>query len=496
MNLYDEYVGKMRRIADIGNSVAILHWDKEVNLPKGASFFRSQQIATLSSIAHELFTEESTGILLERLIASNGLDADQKRNTELSLRDYHKEVMLPTAFVERLSMAQSEAFTAWIQAREANDFYVFAPSFEHLILLKREEADLRGYENERYDALLDIYEPGLTGLEVDTLFDQARDRIIPLIKKIRAKEQVDTTFLHELYPRDRQWQFGLEVIRQLGYNFHLGRQDISTHPFTISFSPQDVRVTTRINENDFSNMLWSCIHECGHALYEQGLPVSQYGLPLGSPASLAIHESQSRLWENQVARSKGFWQHQFPLLQNAFPENLGNISPDHFYAAINHIAPNLIRTEADELHYHLHVIIRYEIERELVNTDMSVNALRDLWNSKYKDYLDVNVPDDRRGILQDVHWSHGSFGYFPTYSMGSFYAAQFYQKAEQDIPDLNSEIAEGQYASLHQWLRENIYSYGRRLDPEDLCLKITSAPIDIGHFMTYAERKYSHLAGS
>jgi carboxypeptidase Taq len=493
MKLYDEYVSKMRRIADVGHAVAILHWDKEVNLPKGASFFRSQQIATLSSMAHELFTEENTGILLERLFASNDLDADQKRNVELSLRDYRKEVMLPTAFVERLSMAQSEAFTAWIKAREANDFYVFAPAFEDLILLKREEADLRGYEHEPYDALLDIYEPGLTGIEVDKLFDSARARIIPLIKQITSKEQADTTFLHEFYPRDKQWQFGLEIIRQLGYNFDLGRQDISTHPFTISFSPQDVRVTTRINENDFSNMLWSCIHECGHALYEQGLPVSQYGLPLGSPASLAIHESQSRLWENQVARSEGFWQFQFPSLQNAFPERLNTISPEHFYAAINHIAPNLIRTEADELHYHLHVIIRYEIERELMNTELSVNAVRDLWNSKYKDYLGMHVPDDRRGILQDVHWSHGSFGYFPTYSMGSFYAAQFYQKAEQDIPDLNEEIAAGQYTSLHTWLRDNIYGYGRKLDPEDLCLKITTSPIDIGAFMTYAEQKYGHL---
>ncbi|HLF62153.1 MAG TPA: carboxypeptidase M32 [Saprospiraceae bacterium] len=494
MNLYEEYVRKMRRIADIEHAVAILHWDKEVNLPKGASYFRSQQIATLSSMAHEQFIDDSTGILLDRLMSSSDLDADHKRNVELSLRDYHKAVMLPTSFVERLSMAQSEAFTAWIVARDANDFSAFAPAFEHLVFLKREEADLRGYVNERYDALLDIYEPGLTVVEVDRLFDEARDRIIPLIRKIRAGTQADTSFLHEHYPREMQWQFGLEVIRQLGYNFDWGRQDISTHPFTISFSPQDVRITTRIDENDFSNMLWSCIHECGHALYEQGLPVHQYGLPLGSPASLAIHESQSRLWENQVARSKVFWHYQLPRLKAVFPENLTDISLDHFHAAINHIAPNLIRTEADELHYHLHVIIRYEIERELVNTDLSVNTLQDLWNQKYREYLQVDVPDDRKGILQDVHWSHGSFGYFPTYSMGSFYAAQFYQKAEQDIPDLPHEIAEGRYTSLHAWLRENVYAHGRRWDPEDLCRSITGLPLGIDHFITYVKHKYAILA--
>lgn len=496
MNLYEEYVRKMRRIADVGHAVAMLHWDKEVNLPKGASFFRSQQIATLSSIAHEMFTEEQTGALLERTFNSTGLTENQKRNVELSLRDYRKEVTLPSAFVERLAMAQSEAFTAWIQARNENDFSVFAPAFEHLILLKREEAELRGYKQEPYDALIDIYEPGLTGQEVDALFDEARDKIIPLIRKIRATKQADTTFLHGFYASDKQWQHGLEVIRQLGYDFDCGRQDISTHPFTISFSPQDVRVTTRINEHDFSNMLWSCIHECGHALYEQGLLVSEYGLPLGSPASLAIHESQSRMWENQVARSKGFWKYQYPVLQQQFPENLSDISLDHFYAAINHIGPNLVRTEADELHYHLHVIIRFEIERELMNTNLSVNALSDLWNQKYKQYLDVDVPDDRRGILQDVHWSHGSFGYFPTYSMGSFYAAQFYQKAEADLPDLNHRISEGSYTQLRQWLSENIYAYGRKYDPEDLCEKVTAEPLSIRHFMTYAERKYGDLLSS
>jgi carboxypeptidase Taq len=490
MDLYQEYVQKMRRIADIQHAVAVLHWDKEVNLPTGASAFRSQQIATLSSLAHGLFVDESTGQLLERLSAVKSLDDDQKRNVELTQRDYRKEVTLPIEFVERVAMAQSEAFTAWIRGREENDFSVFAPALADLVDLKREEAELRGNANEPYDALLDIYEPGLTGAEVDKLFDAARAGILPMINEIRSRPDPDTAFLKAFYQKDRQWQFGLDILKQIGYSFAHGRQDISVHPFTISFSPQDVRVTTRVDEHDFSNMLWSCIHEGGHALYEQGLPVTQYGLPLGSPASLAIHESQSRLWENQIGRSHDFWKFQLPKLQEVFQDNLKDVTLDAFHAAINHISPNLIRTEADELHYHLHVMIRFEIERDLMNGKIEVDGLRTIWNQKYKDYLQVEVPDDKSGILQDVHWSHGGFGYFPTYSMGSFYAAQFFEKAVEDIPSLPESISEGRYVGLHEWLKENVYKHGRRYDPEDLCQKITGSPPVISCFLKYTSDKY------
>ncbi len=490
MNLYEEYQRKMRRIADINHAVAVLHWDNEVNLPKGGSHFRSQQIATLTAWAHTLFTEEGTGVLLERLLQSKIPDRRKLRNVELTLRDYRKEVSLPTDFVERMAMVQSEAFSAWIKARDANDFAVFAPALEEVVTLKQQEAEYRGFEHERYDALLDVYEPGLTAASLDHTFTQAREQIIPMIHDILAAQRVDRTFLNLHFPKDKQWEYGLDLLRQLGYDFDHGRQDISAHPFTISFSPEDVRVTTRIDEDDFSNMLWSCIHECGHALYEQGLPVEQYGLPLGSAASLAIHESQSRMWENQVGRGKAFWQHQLPLLKKFFPEQLGNVNAEHFHAAINAISPNLIRTEADELHYHLHVMIRYEMERTLINTGLPIDQLPELWNRKYKDYLGVDVPDDRKGILQDVHWSHGGFGYFPTYSLGSFYAAQLYDQATRDIPDLEVHLAQGQYTALHRWLQENIYQYGREYDPGDLCEKVSGAPLDIGFFVKYAAGKY------
>ncbi|MDX1479654.1 MAG: carboxypeptidase M32, partial [Saprospiraceae bacterium] len=288
-------------------------------------------------------------------------------------------------------------------------------------------------------------------------------------------------------------EFGLEVLKAMGYDLDHGRQDISPHPFTISFSPEDVRVTTRIDEHDFLNMTWSCIHEGGHALYEQGLPAEQYGLPLGSSASLGIHESQSRLWENHVGRGLPFWEHWYPQLQERFPEQLGGISLERFHQAINRIAPNYIRTEADELHYHLHVMIRYEIEREAINTDLPVARMKALWNDKYEAYLGLDTPDDANGILQDVHWSHGSFGYFPTYSIGSFYAAQFFAAAEAAIPGLDAQIRNGDNSQLLQWLRTEIHAHGRMYDPEDLCQRVTGQQLDVTHFVHYMREKLTQL---
>jgi carboxypeptidase Taq len=276
----------------------------------------------------------------------------------------------------------------------------------------------------------------------------------------------------------------------MGYDFNRGRQDLSPHPFTISFNPYDVRVTTRVDENDFANMTWSCIHEGGHALYEQGLNPDDYGLPVGSAASLAIHESQSRLWENNVGRSKAYWTFQYPKLKKIFPDNLKNVSLDNFYKSINSVKANLIRTEADELHYHLHVMIRYEIEKEIVSTKITAKEVRELWNEKYKEYLGVKVTKDSEGILQDVHWSHGSIGYFPTYSLGSFYAAQFFNRASNDIPTLKSEIEKGNSSSLLHWLRENIHKHGAMYDAEDLCKKVTGEKLNFQYFMEYVKDKY------
>jgi carboxypeptidase Taq len=338
--------------------------------------------------------------------------------------------------------------------------------------------------------MIDLYEPDMTVKKLDKIFDDVKRQLLPFLTEVKQKQNIDNSFLQNKFPKDQQWKFGLDVLKSIGFDFSRGRQDISSHPFTIGFGPDDVRVTTRIDENDFCNMTWSCIHEGGHALYEQGLSPKDYGLPSGSATSLGIHESQSRLWENNVGRSKAFWKYQLPKLKKYFPNQLQGVSLDQFFKAINFISPGLIRTEADELHYHLHVMIRYEIEKEIFQSKITAKDIRAMWNDSYKKYIGVKVKNDTHGILQDVHWSHGSFGYFPTYSLGSFYAAQLFATAEKSIPALSKSIEQGDLKPLNQWLAENIYKHGKLYNAEDLCKKATGSSLDLSYFMNYVSLKY------
>ncbi len=492
---YDLYVQKMQKIADVRNSISILNWDKEVNLPAKGGATRSRQVATLAGIAHEMFISKDLGILLEKLNEGNNLDEKQRRNVELSYKDYRKSLKYSTDFVVRLSNLTSEAYHAWNKARSENNFDLFKEAFAKAVDIKKEEAELLGYEHHPYDALMDMYEPGSNTADTDVLFKDVREQLVDFVREIRNKPQVEDGFMRKFYEKDKQWQLGLDVLKNMGYDFDAGRQDISTHPFTTNFSAEDVRVTTRIDENDFGNMVWSCIHEGGHALYEQGLPPEQYGLPLGNYLSLGIHESQSRMWENNVARGLPYWKAHYKKIQKLFSENLNDVSLLGFYKAINRVNPSLIRTESDELHYHFHVLIRYEIEKGLMEGSLDCADLREIWNSKYKEYLGVDVPDDNHGVLQDIHWSHGSFGYFPTYSMGSFYAAQFYKQAEKDIPNLTEKIEAGDNTPLLHWLRENIHQYGRQYTADELCKRITGEKLNFRYFMEYAQEKYSGIYG-
>jgi carboxypeptidase Taq len=318
---------------------------------------------------------------------------------------------------------------------------------------------------------------------------------VNFVKVLKEKPQVENSFLSKFYEKDKQWDFGLGLLKNMGYDFDAGRQDISTHPFTITFAPTDVRVTTRVDENDLSNMIWSCIHEGGHGLYEQGLKWENYGLPIGEACSLGIHESQARMWENNVGRSHAYWQAHYSGLQQVFPNNLSHISLKDFYNGMNQIAPNAIRTEADELHYHFHVLIRFEIEKELMAGTLEVDDLSKVWNQKYAEYMGIEIKNDNEGILQDIHWSHGSIGYFPTYSLGSFYAAQFFAKAQDEIPNLVNEISEGDSSNLLAWLRQNIHQHGRYFTPEELCIKITGEKLNFKYFMDYAKQKFGSIYG-
>jgi len=491
--LYTDYVTAMHTIADLRYASAVLQWDQETYLPPKGAPIRGQQIATLSEIAHRYFTDEKLGGQLQNLLADDQLSPEEKRNVELTWEDYSKQKKFPSSFVRTLAEAVNKSFHSWMEARKAKDFTIFANDLARLVELKKQEADMLGYEKHPYDALLDDHDKGATVQLLDGVFNSIRQPLKDLLDKISAQPLADDSFLQQHYDKEKQWQFGIQVVKELGYDMEAGRQDLSEHPFTTNFNSRDVRITTRIDENDLSNMVWSCIHEAGHALYEQGLPAEEYGLPLGEPASYTIHESQSRLWENHVGRSRAFCERWLPVLQQYFPEQLGKVSVDQFYKGINKVQPSLIRTEADELTYHFHIMIRYELEKRLIEGTIGVNDIPAFWNEQYRQLLGVTVPNDKQGCLQDVHWSHGSFGYFPTYSLGSFYAAQFYSFANQAIPSLNQRIQQGNTSALLQWLRENIHIKGRRFTSEQLCKEVCGKTLDIEYFITYLLGKYKDI---
>ncbi|RYY92923.1 MAG: carboxypeptidase M32 [Chitinophagaceae bacterium] len=491
MASYTDYVARMQRIADIRYASAVLQWDQETYLPPKGAEARGRQLSTLSELAHEQFSNESLGALLDELLASGNLDAAQRRNVELSREDYVKNRKYSADLVRRLSDATNKAFHSWIDARRRNDFKVFEPALGEMITLKKEEAGVLGYTVHPYDALLNEYEKGATTAQLDAVFGELLPQLKGLLDELLAQPPADDSFLKRNYPADTQWQWGLHLLRQLGFDEAAGRQDRSEHPFTTSFAPQDVRITTRIDEADFGNMTWSTIHELGHALYEQGLPADQYGLPLGEAASLSMHESQSRLWENNVGRSRAFWEHYLPELRTYFPEQLAAVDTDAFFRAINKVQPSLIRTEADEVTYHFHVYIRYTLEKALLDGSLAVADIPDYWRESYRRWLGVTPPDDRTGALQDVHWSHGSFGYFPTYSLGSLYAAQFFAAAEKAVPGLDEGLRTGKTENLLGWLRQEIHAHGRRYTSDELCRRITAQSLSSAYFTTYIRTKYS-----
>jgi carboxypeptidase Taq len=483
----------MRRIADVNYASSILSWDQETYLPPGGADFRAGQLSTLAGISHDMFTGNKTSELLKAVLAEKNLSKEEKKNAELIEEDYLRQKKYTTAFVEEMSHAVSAAFNAWQEAKNKNDYKIFAPLLDKLIQLKKKECDLLGYEGHPYNALLDQHERKATVAELDVLFADVRKELVPFVKKIASAKQVDDSFFYRQYNKDKQWDFGIELLKLMNFDFNRGRQDISSHPFTTTLSPSDIRVTTRINDHDLSEMVWSCIHEGGHALYEQGMLPKYYGMPMGEAISLGIHESQSRLWENNVGRSLAYWKHNFGLAQKFFPEQLKDVSVEQFYKGMNRVEPSLIRTSADELTYHFHIMIRYEIEKAIFEDKLKVDELPEYWNARYREYLGIESKDFAHGILQDIHWSHGSFGYFPTYSLGSFYAAQFFEQAKKEIKDLEKKIEEGNLSDLLKWLREKIHRFGRFYTAQELCVHVTGEKLNFSHFMRYAQNKFGTI---
>ena len=496
MSLYETYRAKLERIADLSGAIALMHWDQEVNAPEKGAGFRAKQLATLTGLSHEWFTEPSFGDLLKNLNeGAEDLTEEQAANVRLSLEDYNKAVRFSKEFVEALSKARSEAYQAWIKARKAKDYAVFEPALAKIVALKRQEAAyLQPQGGHPYDGLLDQYEKGASVAMLDPIFAQIRADLVAFTKALRTEgKATERSFLDLSFDVEKQWQHSLDLLKNMGYDFGAGRQDRSEHPFTTGFSPYDVRVTARVAEHDPMSLIGTCLHEGGHALYEQGLPSEQYGLPLGSATSLGIHESQSRLWENHLGLSLAYWKAHYADFQARYPEQLGGVDLETFYRAINQVKPNFIRVEADELHYHLHVLIRYEIEKGLLEGKFEAKGLDKVWNAMYAEYLGLTVEDDKLGILQDVHWCEGLLGYFPTYSLGSLYAAQFFAQAQKDIEGLDEKISRGDSSELLAWLRAKIHIHGRRYTSEVLCKQITGEGLNPDYFMTYVKSKYGAI---
>ena len=490
---YESLAVLLKKLSDINYASGLLQWDQEVNMPEKGGEIRAQQLSTLAGLSHETGTSSEMENLLSELIGDSKLDDRQKRNVKEAYRNFTDRKKYTTQFVIEMSTTVSQGFQAWQQAKKENNFNLFAPHLQKLMDLKLKECELLGYEDHPYDALLNQHEPGMTTKQLKKLFSDVRTQLVPYVQTLLEKKKIDDEFTRQHYDKQKQWDFGMDLLKQMGFDFKAGRQDLSSHPFTINFNSRDVRVTTRINENDLCEMIWSCIHEGGHALYEQGIPFENYGWPSGEFTSLGIHESQSRLWENNVGRSLSYWKYNYPRLCKVFPDQLKKISVEHFYKAINKVEPSLIRTNADELTYHMHVMIRFEIEIALMEGKVKVEDLPQLWNARYKEYLGIEVPDNARGVLQDVHWSHGSFGYFPTYSIGSFYAAQFFRQAQKEIKGLDQEIDNGNLKPMLLWLREKIHRHGRLYTSNELCNAITGKDLDFGEFMEYAKIKYGQI---
>lgn len=493
-------MNRLLEIRRIQSAASVLSWDQETYMPAGGGAARAEQIATLEGLAHEKLVSREVETLLTGWVdpatgqAPEGWDEPSRSLLRETWRDFSRAKKLPSAFVVRLSRECSLAQQAWVTAREESRFSKFLPSLKTIIGLKREEAQYLGYRDSPYDALLDTYEPGATIAHLAPMFRELRERLVPLLKKVQASGvTIDDSCVHQRFDQAKQMEFGRLVLVAMGYDFERGRLDLSAHPFTTSFHPTDVRVTTRVFETDLPSCLFSCIHEGGHGLYDQGLDPRYYGSPLGESLSLGFHESQSRLWENCVGRSRAFWRCFYPILQHTFPEQLATVPLDRFYAAINRVAPSCIRVEADELTYNLHIMLRVDIEQALIENRIQPDDLPELWNDTMQSYLGIVPQRDADGVLQDVHWSMGAFGYFPTYTLGNLYSVQFFEQADLELPQLEEDIAAGRLIPLRRWLEQKIHRWGRMFTPDHLARRVTGNGVNPEPFLRYLETKYGEL---
>lgn len=495
----ERFKQRLYRLNDLRTAVSVLHWDQETYMPPQGVRARARQIATLSRMGHEMFTAAETGELLQ-LLEDKGLpqwdpDSDEARLVQLVRYYYDKQTRVPADWVQAFSQLTSEAEVAWREARARADFGLFRPYLERIVAMTKEYANFFAPYVHIYDPLLDDYERGMKTARVRALFQRVRERQPALLHRILERPQVDNAFLHRRYDLDKQRSLVQRIVTHIGFDMERGRIDLSTHPFTTSFSVYDVRFTIRLKENDLSEALSGGLHEMGHALYEQGVDPKYDGLPLGHGASLGVHESQSRLWENLVGRSRAFWHHFFPLVQRTFPENLQAVNAEDFYRGLNRVEPSFIRVEADEVTYNLHILLRFELELALLTDQLRVADLPQAWNEKMRAYLGIVPPDDAQGVLQDIHWAKGSFGYFPTYALGNLLSAQIWRAMARDLGDLDAPMRRGEFQPLLDWLRQKIYRHGSKFEPQELIQRATGETIQADPYLDYLERKYGEIYG-
>ena len=483
---------------DLATALSLLGWDQQVNMPPGGAEGRSYQISTLEKVIHEKMTSSEIGALLDEVqpyVEQLDPDSDDARLVKVIRRDYEKRIKVPADLVAEFAQVTSLGQQVWQTARAENNFAKFQPYLEQIFELRRRYADCFAPYDHVYDPLLDDYEPGLKTSEVKAIFDGLRPQQVALIQSIAEQPQVDNSFLYQPFDEATQWDFGVSVITKFGYDWQRGRQDKSVHPFTQEFGMNDVRITTRINPTYLGSALFGTMHEAGHALYEQGVDPALARTPMAHGASYAMHESQSRMWENFVGRSLAFWEHFYPQLYQVFPEQLKGVSLGRFYKGINKVKPSLIRVEADEATYNMHIMLRLELEIELAEGSLAVKDLPEAWNARMEEYLGVTPPDDAQGLMQDVHWSIGYIGYFSTYALGNLVAAQLWERINADIPDLAGQFRQGEFTALLSWLRSNLHRHGAKFEPQELLQRLTGSKITPDPYLRYLHNKFEAIYG-
>lgn len=495
---YSELIRRYKEYHLLGSCASVLGWDERTYMPRQGSAHRAEQMGLLARLSHEMLTAPALGELLTAVESSplaREPEAEAVNLREIR-RQYDRAVKLPKELVEEIARVTTRAQQVWQEARKANDFATFQPWLEKIVHLKRQEADAVGYKEAAYDALLDEYEPGARTAEITHVFAELRQQLTPLVGAIAASgKRPPRDVLERDYPVDRQQVFGQAAAAAIGFDFASGRLDVTTHPFCTGIGPGDCRITTRYNPRRFNEAFFGILHEAGHGLYEQGLEPEHAGTPLGQAASLGIHESQSRMWENLVGRGQPFWEHFFPRARQVFLDTLHDVSLDDFVFAINDVQPSFIRVEADEATYNMHIILRFELEQALLSGDLKPADVPAAWNEKFAQSFQLKPPSAALGCLQDVHWSMGGLGYFPTYTLGNMYAAQFMEQARQDLGDLDADFRRGEFGRLKGWLNEKIHRPGQRYRAADLCRRVTGKPLSPRPLLAYLRQKYAPLYG-